>query len=313
MDRPEILVIKQIYQPTLDVLEREFTVRALWTQDDPSAYIRRQCGNVRGAITRTPTGFSRAEFESLPRLELLACYGPTVELIDHAAAKEHGVAVTYVPDSTAEPVADLALGLVIAVMRGIVAADRFARSGAWRERLFPPAREVHGKTIGIVGFGKIGRAIAKRAQGFDLSICYHGPRRKDDVSYPHYADLEAMAREVDCLVLACPLTPSTRGLVDAKVLRALGPEGFLVNVSRGPVVVEEALVAALEKKEIAGAALDVFDDEPDIPAALTAMEHVVLTPHIGTSTLEVREGRSARLLANIRAFFAGQPLIDKVA
>ena len=310
--KPELLVVQPIYAPTLAALERDFTVRRLWTEPDPPAYLARACGSVRAAITRTPIGFSRADFEALPKLELLACYGPTVKLIDHAAAKERRVAVTYTPDSTAEPVADLAMGLIIAVMRGLCAADRFARSGEWRHRLFPPVRDVHGKTLGIVGFGKIGRAIAKRAAGFDLSLCYHGPRRKDDVAHPYFADLAAMAREVDCLVVACPLTEATRNLVDAKVLRTLGPEGFLVNISRGAVVDEEALIAALSKNEIAGAALDVFRDEPNIPAALVGMEHVVLTPHIGTSTLEIREGRSARLLANIRAFFAGQPLIDKV-
>jgi lactate dehydrogenase-like 2-hydroxyacid dehydrogenase len=309
--KPEILVIEPIYEPTLAGLERDFTVHTLWTAADPDAYMRQACGNVRAAITRTPIGFSRDDFDALPKLELLACFGPTYELIDQEAAKERGVAITYTPDSTAEPVADLALGMVIAVMRRLCQADRFVRSGEWIRRIFEPGREVHGKTLGIVGFGKIGREIAKRAAGFDLTVCYHGPRRKEG-PYPYFEDLESMAQHVDCLVITCPLTPATRNLVNARVLRALGPHGFLVNVARGAVVDEKALIAALAGKQIAGAALDVFRDEPNVPAELLKLDNVVLAPHIGTSTLEVRESRSEMLLANLRAFFSGQPLIHKV-
>lgn len=309
--KPELLILKPIYQPVLDVLEREFVVHELWKEPDAAAYVKRACGNVRAAITRTPLGFSRADFEALPTLELVACFGPTIELIDKAAAKERNVAITYTPDSTAEPVADLAMGLVVALMRGICTADRFVRAGAWRQKLFDPARNVHGKTLGIVGFGKIGRQIAQRAAGFDLTVCYHGPHRKHDVAHRYYEDLEAMARDVGCLVIACPLTRETRNLVNANVLRALGPEGFLVNVGRGPVIDEDALVAALTNKEIAGAALDVFRDEPNVPEALLELDNVVLTPHIGTGVVEVREARAEKLLANLRAFFAGKPLLHK--
>ena len=309
--KPEILVIKPIYEPTLAALERDFTVRRLWTEADPDAYMREACGDVPAAVTRTPIGFSRADFEALPKLEILACFGPTYELIDQAAAKERGVAITYTPDSTAEPVADLALGMIIAVMRRLCEADRFVRSGEWTRKIFDPGRDVHGKTLGIVGFGKIGREIAKRAAGFDLGVCYHGPRRKEG-PYPYFEDLESMAGHVDCLVITCPLTPATRNLVNARILRALGPEGFLVNVARGAVVDETALIAALAGKQIAGAALDVFRDEPNVPAELLKLDNVVLAPHIGTSTLEVRESRSEKLLTNLRAFFSGQPLIHKV-
>ena len=309
--KPEILVVKPIYQPTLDALERDFTVRRLWTEADPAAYLREACGNVRAVVTRTPIGFSRAEFEALPGLEVVACFGPTYELIDQAAARERNVAITYTPDSTAEPVADLAVGMIIALMRRICEADRFVRSGEWRRKVFDPGRDVHGKTLGIVGFGRIGREIAKRASGFDLSVCYHGPRRKVDAQYPYFEDLEALARKVDCLVVTCPLTAATRNLVNARVLRALGPESFVVNVARGAVVDEQALLAALARREIAGAALDVFSDEPNVPAELLKMDNVVLTPHMGTTTLEVRERRSRQLLADLRAFFAGEPLTHK--
>ena len=312
MTKPEILLVSPMYAPMMAELERDFTVHKPWAAPEPDAYIRQACGNVRAAVTRTPIGFSRRDFESLPRLEMVACFGPTYELIDLTAAKERGVVVACTPDSTAEPVADLAMGMIVAVMRRLCEADRFVRSGAWPERAFDAGREVHGRKLGIVGFGKIGRQIAKRAAGFDMSVSYYGPHRKEDVAYPYFDDLESMAQLSDCLVVTCPLTAATRNLIDKRVLAALGAEGFLVNVSRGPVVDEQALIEALASKQIAGAALDVFRDEPRVPAELMKMDNVVLAPHIGTSTREIREGRRAKLLGDLRAYFSGKPLLHQV-
>jgi len=311
--KPEILLMRSIYAPTMAELDRDFTVHKLWTAPEPHAFIRQIHGGVRAAITTVTKGFSRSDFEALPRLEIVACFGPYCELIDLAAAKQRGVAVTCTPDSTAEPVADLAMGMVVAVMRRLCESDRFVRAGKWPAGVFDSGSDVHGKTCGIVGFGRIGRQLAKRAAGFDMSICYYGPHRKDDATYRYFDDLESMARESDCLVVTCPLTPATRNLVDARVLRALGADGFLVNVARGAIVDEQALIAALAGGQLAGAALDVFRDEPRVPAELMQMDNVVLAPHIGTSTREVREGRSRKLLADLRAFFAGRPLTHQVS
>jgi len=310
--KPEVLVVRSIYAPALAALERDFTLHKLWTVPDPDAYVRRACGDVRAAVTTTTSGFSRRDFGMLPRIEILACYGPYYDLIDLAAANERGVAVTCTPDSTAEPVADLAMGMIVAVMRRLCEADRFVRAGRWPDSVFDSGREVRGKTCGIVGLGRIGREIARRAAAFDMKVCYHGPRAKDGVALPYFADLEGMARCSDVLVVTCPLSPQTRDLVDRRVLAALGPEGFLVNVARGAIVNEEALVDALRSGGIAGAALDVFRDEPRVPAALTRMENVVLAPHIGTSTREIRDERMRKLLADLRAHFAGQPLLHAV-
>lgn len=306
--KPEIVVLKAIYEPALASLERDFIVHKSYTAPDPMVFIQQTCGNARAAVSTTTTEVTRAHFAALPRLELLACYGPYYTLIDLAAAREHKVAVTHTPDSTAEPVADLTMGMIVAMLRRICEADRFVRSGAWATGLFPSGVEVRGKTCGIVGMGRIGREIAVRAAGFGMKICYFGPRRKDDVAYPYFDNLEAMAREVDCLVVTCALTPATRNLVDARILAALGAEGYLVNIARGPIVDEPALVATLVNKELAGAALDVFVDEPNVPVELMHMDNVVLAPHMGTSTREVREGRSEKLLADVRAHFAGRPL-----
>ena len=307
-----MLVTRAIYQPALAALEQDFTLHKPWTVPDPDAYVKQACGNVRAAVTTTTVGFTRRDFEVLPRLEMLACFGPYYDLIDRAAAKARGVAVSYTPDSTAEPVADLAMGMIVAVMRRLCEADRFVRAGKWPAGVFDSGREVRGKTCGIAGFGRIGREIAGRAAAFGMNVCYHGPRRKDGVPWPYFADLETMARRSDVLVVACRLMPETRNLVDARILAALGAEGFLVNIARGAIVDEAALIAALEDGVIAGAALDVFSDEPRVPAALTRMENVVLAPHIGTSTREIRDERTRKLLADLGAFFSGRPLLHPV-
>jgi len=300
--------MRAIYAPMMAELEREFIVHRPWTAAQPEVFIRQACGNARAAITTTPAGFSRRDFEALPKLEILGCFGPYYNLIDLAAARQYGVTVTYTPDSTAEPVADLALGMIIAVMRRVCEGDRFVRAGKWPAGVFDSGRDVRGKSCGIIGFGRIGREIARLASAFGIRVCYHGPRRKEDAPYPYFDDLARMARESDILVVTCPLTPATRNLVDARVLSALGPDGFLVNVARGAIVDEPALIEALKNRQIAGAALDVFHDEPNVPAELMRMDNVVLAPHIGTSTVEIREGRSAKLLGDLRAHFSGKPL-----
>ncbi|MBI4194439.1 MAG: 2-hydroxyacid dehydrogenase [Betaproteobacteria bacterium] len=310
--RPEILLTVPIYAPTMCALEREFTVHKLWSAGDPDAFIGEIAGGVRGAVTNGLAGFSRRQIEALPHLEIIACFGTPDKTVDLAAAHERGVIVTNTPDSISGIVADLAIGLMLAVMRRICESDRFVRAGKWAQAgPMAPGWSLGGKTCGIVGLGRIGREIAKRAASFDMSVCYHGPRRKDDVPHPYYADLEGMARRSDCLVLACPATPATRNLVDARILDALGPDGFLVNVARGAVVDEAALIAALQNKRIAGAGLDVFRDEPRVPEALIGMEQVVLLPHMGSTTREIRAGRGEKVLANLRAHFSGKPVLHR--
>jgi lactate dehydrogenase-like 2-hydroxyacid dehydrogenase len=306
--KPELVIMRAIYEPAIADLEQHFTVHRLWLQHDPAEFLRAHGAKIRAAVTTTPYGFSLADFASMPQLEMLACFGPYYTLIDRAEAKRRNIKVTHTPDSTAEPVADLALGLIIAVMRRLCESDRFVRAGKWAAGVFPAGVEVRGKTCGIVGCGRIGREIAKRAAAFDMPVCYHGPRRKEDVALPYYADLEQMAREVDCLVVTCALTETTRNLVDARILQALGKNGFLVNVARGAIVDEDALIVALQNGTIAGAALDVFRDEPQVPAALRQMDNVVLAAHIGTSTREVREGRHRKFMTDVRAWLEGRPL-----
>jgi hydroxypyruvate reductase len=306
--KPEILLNTRIYAPTVAALEREYTVHNLDTAVDPVALMREVSGRVRALVTSGLVGCDRARIEALPKLELIASFGNPKGTVDLAAAKQHGVIVTNTPDAIYELVAELAVGLAVAIMRKVCETDRFVRAGKWAHQVQPMGRQLLGKTCGIIAMGRIGRGVARRAEAFGMSVCWHGPRPKNDIQHPYYPDLIEMARRSDCLIVACPHLPETTGLVSAAVLDALGTEGFLVNVARGPVVEERALIIALQERRIAGAALDVYWDEPHIPGALFALDNVVLTPHMGTATLDVREGRGQKVLENLRAHFAGKPV-----
>lgn len=305
--KPELLVATPIYPPTLAALERDYIVHKLWLADDPRGLLGEVAGRVRAVVTVGSVGLAPGLIESLPALEIIACFGTPHGTVDLATANARGIVVTNTPDSITEAVADLAIGLLISVMRRICETDRFVRLGKWLAGLPPLGSDLRGKTCGILGLGAIGRAVARRAEACGMSVCYHGRREKPDVSYPYHADLEELARRSDCLVVACWLTPETRSIVNSQILDALGRDGFLVNIARGPVVDEAALIAALKNGRIAGAALDVYWEEPRVPAELVAMENVVLVPHIGSSTREVRKERGEKLLANLRAHFSGEP------
>jgi len=305
--KPEILVLFPVFAPTLAALEQQYVVHKLWAAADKTALLREIAPRVRGLVTTGLGGCDAATMQALPKLEIIASFGSPRNTLDLVAARARNIVCTRTPDAITESVADLALGLMIDVMRRIAAGDRFIRAGRWEKELARPGTEVRGKRCGIVGFGRIGQGVAKRAQAFDMPVCYSGPNKKDS-PLPYYADVAAMAKAVDVLVVCCPLTPQTRNLVDAAVLDALGPEGFLVNVARGPVVTEAALITALQEKRIGGAGMDVFWDEPRVPAALLEMDNVVMAPHVGSSTMEVRVERGRKVLANLEAYFAGQPV-----
>jgi lactate dehydrogenase-like 2-hydroxyacid dehydrogenase len=311
--KPEILVLTPFYAPTLAALEREYAGHKLWEARDVDIFIKTVAANVRGVVTTGLFGCTRRHIEALPKLEIVACFGVAHGTLDLAAAKERGIVVTNPPDWTAEAVADVAMGLLIAVMRRICEADRFIRAGKWSAGLFPMSADLRGKTCGIIGYGGIGSAVAKRVTVCGMSVGYFGPREKPGVAYPYYADLLTMAQASDCLIVTCPDTPDTRRSVDARILDALGPQGFLVNVARGAIVDQAALIQALKDGRIAGAGLEVFWDEPRVPPELLAMEQVVMAPHIGSSTREIREHRGASLLASLRAHFAGAPVPMRLA
>lgn len=308
----DLLILTPVYEPTMRALAERYRVHKLWEQTDPQAYLSRSHPEIRAVVTSGVSGFRGAQIACLPNLEIVACFGVAHGTLDLAYARERGIVVTNTPDNSTDTVADLALGLMLSVMRRIGEADRYLRAGAWEKKPFPMATGLTGKTCGLVGLGNIGRAIARRAEACGMRPVYHGPRRKPDVNYPFFDSLEALAGEADCLVVACPDRPETRNLVNARVIKALGQGGFLVNIARGSVVDEGALIAALKEGVIAGAGLDVFPDEPRVSPELRAMDNVVLTPHIGTSTNEIRQERSELVLANLKEHFSGNPVLTPV-
>ena len=247
--------------------------------------------------------------DRLPRLNLVASLGAGYDHVDVAALRTRGIQLCNTPGLTDACVADAAMGLLIAVQRRLVSADRFLRAGKWPQQRFPLMPRFSGRRLGILGLGRIGLALAKRAAGFDLEIGYHNRRVRAELPFRYFETLEALAAWSDYLVVACPATAETRHRVDAGVLRALGPEGIIVNIARGAVVDEPALIAALESGAIAGAGLDVFEGEPEVPARLVSLENTVLTPHLGGGSRETWAACYAAVVENIEHFFrTGRPL-----
>lgn len=257
------------------------------------------------AVTTSMAGIDAATIAALPDLKLLGCNGAGLERIDTDALAARGIALRHTPDAVTEDTADLGLALIFALLRRVTEADRFVRSNGWATGRMSPSSRISGHRLGIVGLGKIGQTLAGRAALLGMPVSYTGPREKPDQPYRYLPDLLTLARECDILALTCRAGPETDRMIDARVLDALGPRGYLINIARGSVVEEEALIAALTSGSIAGAALDVFDHEPNIDPRFAALENVVLTPHYAAVTRETREAMAEEIATAIAAFYAG--------
>jgi len=308
----EVLITGPLLPSFMAAVEQEFTVHKLWLAPDRGAYLREHGAAIRGIATSAIVGADAALMQALPRLEIIANFGVGYDAVDLAAARQRGVIVTNTPGVLTDCVADTALALLLAVTRRICEADRFLRAGKWLQGRFPLATKVGGKNCCIAGLGNVGQAIASRAQAFGMKIGYYDPFPKPDLGYRRYDNLEALAKDADFLMLALPGGKETHRVIDAGILAALGRKGILVNVSRGSVLDQAALVKALVAGEIAGAGLDVFEDEPRVPAELLQMENVVLTPHLASGTHETREAMGQLTFANLQAHFRGQPVLTRV-
>ena len=309
--KQDIVLVVPIYAAAVDELDRNFAVHRLWEAKHRSHFL----GEIRDRVRAIVTGPGRVDaalMDALPKTEIIATQSVGVDHIDVAAAKARGIAVTNTPDVLTDDVADLAMALVLAVARRIVAGDHHVRQGKWLGSNLPLATKIGGATMGIVGLGRIGQAIARRAEAFGMKIVYHGPRTKPGAAYPYYHDLAEMAGAVDYLMVSCPGGAGTRHLVNASVLRALGPEGVVINISRGSVIDEPALVELLQSGKLGGAGLDVFADEPRVPEALFALESVVLQPHVGSATHATRGAMGQLVVDNLKAHFAGAKLLTPV-
>jgi lactate dehydrogenase-like 2-hydroxyacid dehydrogenase len=295
-----------------DRLEKLFTVHKLPPEPERKAFFAGLKDKVRmlqwsGSIKTGPE-----IMDALPRLELISCFGVGYDGIDVAAASARKIAVTNTPDVLNDCVADTAIALMLNIMRRYVAADRYVREGKWLKAPQALQTSVHHKKIGIVGLGRIGKTIAKRALGFDMEVAYYGRSKQAGVPFQYFAALADLAKWCDVLVVITPGGAETRNLIDARILDALGPKGFLVNVARGSVVDEPELIKALQAGRIAGAALDVFADEPRVPEAFMSMENVVLAPHVASATVETRRAMGDLVVDNIIAHHEGRPLLTRV-
>lgn len=248
----------------------------------------------------------------LPALEIISIMGVGYDGVDVATAKDRGVPVTHTPDVLNDDVADLALALMLGISRQLVQAHEHVRSGAWQQGALPLGRKMSGARMGLVGIGRIGQGIARRAAAFDMQVAYTARHARPELPYAYYPDAAALAAQCDYLVVITPGGSATRHLVNREVLRALGPKGILVNVARGSVVDQDALVEALEQGAIAGAALDVFESEPGVPERLRRLPNVLLSPHIGSATQSTRQAMADLTFANLKAHFDGRPLPSPV-
>ena len=307
----EIVITAQGHKGTLERLQKEFSATTLWNAADRDAALK-AASHVRALAHFGHSKVDGKLMDALPKLELISNFGVGVDQIDLEAAKKRKVIVTNTPDVLNDCVADTALALVLNTLRKFPQSEVHLRSGLWPTRgTYPLTTSIGGKTLGILGLGRIGEAIAKRAQAFGMKIRYHNRNRKD-VPYAYDADPVALAKNSDVLLVVTPGGAGTAKLVNAKVLDALGPQGYLVNVARGSVVDELVLLRYLQEKKIAGAGLDVFEHEPQVPAEFYALDNAVLFPHVASATVETRKAMGDLQVENLHLHFAGKPVKTQV-
>jgi lactate dehydrogenase-like 2-hydroxyacid dehydrogenase len=309
---PDILLLRPMQPSVMEALAPAFTLHRLDTAADPDALLAQVGGRIRGLAVNAHAPVDRALLGRLPNLEIVSSFGVGYDTVDAVAAHERGIVVTNTPDVLSDEVADLALGLLLATVRQIPQADRHLRAGLWPAGSFPLTATLRGRTVGILGLGRIGRAIARRLEGFGVAIAYHGRQRQAEVPYAYHPTLLEMARAVHVLMIVAPGGPETNGIVDAGVLAALGPDGILINVARGSLVDEAALVAALQAGKIHSAGLDVFAREPHVPAALAALDHTVLLPHVGSGSVHTRAAMGQLVVDNLISWFSGKGPVTPV-
>jgi D-3-phosphoglycerate dehydrogenase len=307
----EIVQICEFPEVTQTRLEENFVCHKYWLADDKAGFLADH-KNIKGMATSGFDGADAKLLAALLALDIVSCFGVGVDAVDLNYAKNNNIKVTNTPDVLTDCVADLAIALVLAAARKVVETDRYVRAGKWKGEIYPLGTSLRGKTLGVIGFGRIGQAVAARARAFGLKIAYQGPSRKANFDDPYFEDAADLADISDFLVVCCPGGSATLNLVNARVLESLGSRGFLINVARGSVVDEAALIDALRQDQIAGAALDVFAEEPKIPDALKQMDNVILQPHHGSGTLETRKAMGDLMIDNLIAYFHGHDLLTQV-
>ena len=310
--KPDLIVTGKMYPPTLAALDAAYTTHKLFETKDRDAMIAGVADRITAVASSNSGGIDGATMAKLPKLKTISHFGVGYDTVDVDAARRRGIAVTNTPDVLTDDVADIAIALLLATVRRIPQGDRYVREGKWLKGAMALTDTIQGKSLGVIGIGRIGRAIAKRAEAFNLKVSYQGPNKKHDVTWPYYSDLVALAKDVDFLIAACPGGEATRGIVSRAVIDALGPKGVFVNISRGTVADEGALLEALQQGRLGGAGLDVFVDEPKVPEGFFALDNVVLQPHVGSASHQTRTAMGQLVIDNLAAHFAGKPLLTPV-
>jgi lactate dehydrogenase-like 2-hydroxyacid dehydrogenase len=307
----DLVMIAPMQPSVMASLEGKFEIHRYWKAKNKEEFLARNPA-TRFLATNGHDGCSAEIMDALPDLEIISCYGVGTDAIDLQAAKDRGIRVTNTPEVLSDAVAELALGMMLGLCRRIVDADQFIRDGKWTSGGYPLTGELTGSTIGILGLGRIGKEIARRAQAFKMQVVYHGRTEQRFEPFPYYANLEDMARDVDWLVAVVPGGGSTTKLVDRNVLKALGAKGAVVNLGRGSLIDEAAMIELLKSGELGGAALDVFEEEPKMSKELWSMPNVVLSPHQGSATEKTRWAMGDLVVRNLLAHQNGMPTITPV-
>jgi lactate dehydrogenase-like 2-hydroxyacid dehydrogenase len=308
-----------IYGPNKPIVTNgfsdQFVLHAFETTHDIERLTPEVAGRIRGAaVTYNSVRGDSTTLAKFPKLEIVSSFGVGYDHVDAAYARDHNIMVTNTPDVLTEEVADIAMGLLICTLREFVKADRYLRSGLWTTQNFPlSVGSLRDRKVGMVGMGRIGQAIARRLDASKVPVVYHTRKPAAGLSYQHYPDLIEMAKAVDTLVVIVPGGPSTNKMINAEAMKALGPRGVIINVARGTVVDEQAMIAALKSGTILAAGLDVFEKEPNVPDELKSMQNVVLLPHIGSASVVTRNAMDQLVVDNLKSWFAGKGPLTPVA
>jgi lactate dehydrogenase-like 2-hydroxyacid dehydrogenase len=314
MEKPDVLLIGAPKPVIVNGLSPAVTLHKQAEAKDGEKFLADVVPRVRGmAVAGTSTPIDGAFMSRFPKLEIVSSFGVGYDHVDAKWAGAHGITVTNTPEVLNEEVADTAIGLLLNTVREFPQAERYLRAGKWLERAYPLTKAtLRDRTVGMVGMGRIGKAIARRLDAFGVPVVYHSRNPQSDVRYRYYPNLVDMARDVDILMVIVPGGAATQNLIDAQVLEALGPKGILINMARGSVVDEPALIKALQEKKIMAAGLDVFVDEPQVPQELIEMDNVVLFPHLGSASVETRRAMDQLVVDNLLAWASGKPPLTPV-
>lgn len=299
LNKARVLILAPVMDSLTEKLEQQFSVEKYFEQDDPHSFLANKGKGIVGLVTRGDFGAKNSVLELLPDLKVISVFGVGTDAIDLDYTADKNIHVEITEGVLTDDVADMALALLLATSRNICQADQFVREGKWHNGGFPLSSKVSGKRVGIFGMGQIGQAIARRALGFDMTVAYASNHKKPELPYTFYPDVKQLAAESDVLIIAVSGGPKSAGIIDKSVFNALPNSALVINISRGSVINQGDLIQALTDKQIAGAGLDVFAEEPNVPQELIAMTNVVLQPHLGSATHETRQAMSEKVLSNL--------------